>query len=46
MAIADPSGLMTWLAKDRCMITLGKGKDIAANRAAFEAIVRAWVAYV
>lgn len=46
MSIADPKLLMKWLAKDRCMITLGKGREIPANRAAFEAIVRAWIKYV
>jgi uncharacterized protein YdhG (YjbR/CyaY superfamily) len=46
MNIADPKHLMKWLAEDRCMITLGKGRDIPANRAAFEAIVRAWITHV
>jgi hypothetical protein len=44
--IADPKGLIKWLSMDRCMITLGKGRDIPANRTAFEAIVRAWIKYV
>jgi hypothetical protein len=35
--------LIEWLAKDRCLVTLGKGKDIAAHRAAFESIVREWI---
>lgn len=43
MAVPDPKGLMKWLSSDRCLVTLGKGRDIAANRKAFEAIVRAWV---
>jgi hypothetical protein len=34
---------MKWLGKDRAMVTLGAGRDIPANRAAFEAIVRAWL---
>lgn len=41
--IADPAGLLKWLAKDRAMVTLGAGRDIAANRKAFEALVRAWI---
>jgi len=41
--IADPNGLIQWLAKDRCMITLGKGKQIQANRQAFEEIVSQWI---
>lgn len=43
MAMPDPKGLMKWLSSDRCLVTLGKGPEIAANRKAFEAIVRAWV---
>ncbi|MEX0643765.1 MAG: DUF1801 domain-containing protein, partial [Parvularculaceae bacterium] len=43
LAIADPKGLLKWLAKDRAMVTLGAGAEIAANRRAFEALVRAWI---
>ena len=43
MQIADPAGLIKWLAWDRCLVTLGAGKDIQARRAAFEAIVREWI---
>lgn len=46
LKIADPKGLMKWLATDRALVTLGKGRDIPANRAAFEAIVRAWIKVV
>jgi uncharacterized protein YdhG (YjbR/CyaY superfamily) len=41
--IADPKGLMKWLGKDRALVSLGAGRDIPANRAAFESIVRAWL---
>lgn len=41
--LADPNGLMKWLGKDRAMVTLGAGRDIAANRKGLEAIVRAWI---
>jgi hypothetical protein len=44
--IADPAGLLEWLAKDRCLVTLGVGKDIQTRRAAFEAIVREWIRWV
>jgi hypothetical protein len=44
--IADPNGLMRWLGKDRALVTLGAGRDIPANRTAFEAIVRAWIKVV
>lgn len=41
--IEDPKGVVKWLAKDRCLVTLGAGKEIAANRSALESIVRAWI---
>lgn len=44
--IADPRGLMTWLGKNRALVTLGAGRAVASNRAAFEAIVRAWIKHV
>jgi uncharacterized protein YdhG (YjbR/CyaY superfamily) len=43
LKIADPHGLIKWLAKDRCLLTLGKGQQIQANRKAFEEIVRQWI---
>jgi hypothetical protein len=43
MKIADPQGLLQWLAKDRCLITLGGGKDFLAKRAALKAIFREWI---
>lgn len=44
--IADPEGLLKWLDEDRALVTLGAGPDIPAHRAAFEAIVRAWIRHV
>ncbi|WP_437963787.1 DUF1801 domain-containing protein [Sorangium sp. So ce260] len=41
--IADPAGLLEWLAKDRCLVTFSDGKDIQAKRPALEAILRAWI---
>ena len=46
LKIADPAGLMKWLAKDRCLVALGPGNEIEANRAALAAIVRAWIKYL
>ena len=43
MQLADPAGLIKWLAKDRCLVTLGNRKDIQAKRAALEAIIREWI---
>lgn len=36
--------LATWLGKDRCLVTLGRGDALAADRADLEALVRAWIA--
>jgi hypothetical protein len=43
MQIADPAGLLEWLANDRCLVTFGDSKDIRAKRAALQAIVREWI---
>ncbi|MCA9273861.1 MAG: DUF1801 domain-containing protein [Phycisphaerales bacterium] len=43
MRLADPSGLVEWLAQDRCLVRLGSGKTLTANRKAFEAILREWI---
>ena len=43
LTIPDPAGLLEWLATDRALVTLGKGEEIRANRAAFEALVRRWI---
>jgi len=46
IALPDPQGLVKWLAKDRCLVTLGGPADAAKNRAALTAIVREWIKYV
>lgn len=46
LKLADPAGLVKWLAKDRCLVTLGTGSELAANLPAFQKIVRAWIKYV
>lgn len=46
LKIPDANGLLLWLAKDRALVTLGSGKTLKANRAAFEAIAKAWIRYV
>lgn len=45
-SVADRSGLMKWLGKDRAMVTLGSGRDIPKNRKALEVILRAWIKHV
>lgn len=46
MDIPDPSGLMKWLAKDRCLVTLGAGKTFKANGAALKTLVADWIRYL
>lgn len=44
--VADPAGLLEWLAKDRCLVTLRDGKDIQARGAALQALLREWMAWL
>lgn len=44
--VADPAGLLEWLAKDRCLVTLSDGEDLQAKRAALEALLREWIRWV
>lgn len=45
--VDDPCGLIEkWLAKDRCLVTLGKGAALGANKAPFAALVKGWLAFV
>ena len=41
--IADPSGLLKWLAKDRALVTFESAKDIQSKRVALVSIVREWI---
>ncbi|MBI5432910.1 MAG: DUF1801 domain-containing protein [Planctomycetes bacterium] len=43
LAIADPTGLMNWLAKDRGLVKLGSGAELLDKREAFQSLVRAWI---
>lgn len=45
--VADPKGLIEkWPAKDRCIITLGKGAELKANKVAMAALVKDWIRFV
>jgi hypothetical protein len=46
LKIEDPSGLLTWVAPDRCLVTLGAGREFKANQAVFAHIIRQWISYV
>lgn len=41
--IADPAGLLEWLAKDRCVVTFQDANDVAAKRDALQSIIREWI---
>lgn len=41
--IADPEGLLEWLAEDRCLVTFQNEKEVRAKRKALEAIIRQWM---
>lgn len=45
-AIADPSGLLQWLADDRAMVSFADIADVKGRRAAFTALVREWIRFV
>ncbi len=46
LVLQDPAQLLKWLAKDRAMIVFKDRQDFVAKKAAFEAIVRGWLAHV
>jgi uncharacterized protein YdhG (YjbR/CyaY superfamily) len=46
LKVADPSGVLKWLAKDRALVSIGDDKDLKAKSAALKAILRAWIAHV
>lgn len=46
IVLQDPEQLLKWLAKDRAMIVFKDQQDFVAKKAAFEGIVRSWLAYV
>lgn len=46
LTISDPTGLLEWLAKDRAAVKFRDMKAIKSSRAAFENIVRQWIAYM
>lgn len=41
--VADPHGLITWLGKDRGMVTFKTSADIKTNNNALQEILRAWI---
>jgi hypothetical protein len=41
--ISDPSGLLQWVAKDRCIAVLTDRKQIRSKKGALESIVKQWI---
>lgn len=41
--IADPSGLLQWLGKDRATVKLGSANEIKEKKAALKSIVEQWI---
>lgn len=46
MAIADPEGLLTWLAKDRAAVEFTGATDLAAKASALREVLAQWIAHV
>lgn len=46
MQVADPHMLLIWLAHDRAKVVFTDLADINARRAAFQALIRAWIVHV
>jgi hypothetical protein len=46
LKIADPGGLVRWLARDRCVVTLPPAETGGFETTALQAIVRQWITYV
>ncbi len=46
VAISDPQNLLTWLAKDRAMVSFAGVEDVRAGKAALQTVVRQWIRFV
>ena len=45
-AIADPTGLLTWLGADRATLAFRRPADVEAHQAALQAVLRQWMAHL
>lgn len=43
VVVADPGGLLDWLAKDRAVIVFRDAADLAQKAAALQALLREWI---
>ena len=46
MNINDPSGLLKWVAKDRCLATFSEMRDIKSKGPALRSIVKQWISQI
>jgi len=46
LAIEDPQKMLKWLGKDRAMVVFKDGKELAARKTAFAALIKEWVRHV
>jgi len=46
VAIADPEGLLQWLAKDRAVVAFADLADFREKAEAFRAVLRQWIGYL
>lgn len=44
--IADPTGLLEWLANDRCLVTFDNHKDVQSKSRALQSIIREWIRHL
>ena len=44
--IADPDGLLKWLAADRASVRFADASEVEARKVAFAALIRCWIRYV
>ncbi len=43
ISIYDPSGMLKWVAKDRCIVVLMDMKEIESKKGALRSIVKQWI---
>lgn len=41
-----PPEMLRWLAKDRCLVAMGKDAEVEARSKVLEKLVQAWITYV
>lgn len=46
VAIADPAGLLRWLAKDRAMVVFADAAELRAKSEALQALIREWIGHL